>query len=69
MDNSNKKQQVNIARWIVRSLAIASSTLSLVDFLKGDFQSACILALGWLAIVTAEKRMFKNPSPDSKSIS
>ena len=57
MDNPNKKK-ITLARFSVRTLAISASTLTLFDFLKGDYQAGGLLALGWLAIVIAEKRMF-----------
>ena len=59
MDKPIKKNKITLGRWIVRTLAISASTISLLDFLKGEFQEGCLLALGWFAIVIAEKRMFK----------
>ena len=61
MDKSIEKKKITFTRWAIRALAISASTLSLLDFLKGEFQAGCLLALGWLAIVIAEKRMFKTP--------
>ncbi len=59
MEKAIEKKKITLARWAVRTLAISASTLSLLDFLKGEFQAGGLLALGWLAIVIAEKRMFK----------
>ena len=59
MDKPLKKKKLTLERWTVRTLAISASTLSLLDFLKGEFQTGGLLVLGWLAIVIAEKRMFK----------
>ena len=61
MDKPIQKKKITLGRWTVRTLAISASTLSLLDFFKGEFQAGGLLALGWLAIVIAEKRMFKNP--------
>ena len=58
MDKLTKKKKITFGRFAVRTLAISSSTLSLFDFLKGDYQASGLLALGWLAIVIGEKRMF-----------
>ena len=56
--NKPIKKKITFARFAVRTLAISASTLALFDFLKGDFQAGGLLALGWLAIVIGEKRMF-----------
>ena len=61
-----EKKKITLARWAVRALAISASTLSLLDFLRGEFQGGGLLALSWLAIVIAEKRMFK-ASPTNKN--
>ena len=53
-----KKKKITFARFAVRTLAISASTLALFDFLKGQYQACGILALGWLAIVIGENRMF-----------
>ena len=58
MDKPIKKQKITLARFSVRTLAISASTLALFDFLKRDYQAGALLAIGWLAIVIAEKRMF-----------
>tara|TARA_Y100001968_G_C19219850_1_gene649165 strand:+ start:444 stop:704 length:261 start_codon:yes stop_codon:yes gene_type:complete len=58
MDKPIKKRKITFARFSVRVLAISASTLALFDFLKGDYQAGGLLTFGWLAIVTAEKRMF-----------
>ncbi len=65
MDRPIEKRKITLARWAVRALAISASTLSILDFLKGEFQVGSLLALGWFAIVIAEKRMFKT-LPDKK---
>ena len=54
-----EKKKITLARWAVRTLAISASTLALLDFLKGEFQAGGLSALGWLAIIIAEKRIFK----------
>ena len=54
-----EKKKITLARWLVRTLAISASTLSLLDFLKGEFQAGGLLAISWLAIVIAEKNLFK----------
>ncbi len=59
MKKPREKKKITLGRWAVRTLAISASTLSLLDFLKGEFQLGGLLALSWLAIVIAEKRMFK----------
>ena len=59
MDKPLKKEKITFARLTVRTLAISASTLALFDFLKGEAQAGGLLALGWLAIVIGEKRMFK----------
>tara|TARA_Y100001968_G_scaffold329716_1_gene379734 strand:+ start:1546 stop:1749 length:204 start_codon:yes stop_codon:yes gene_type:complete len=58
MDKPIKEKKITFGRFAVRTLAISASTLSLFDFLKGDYQAGGLLALGWLAIVIGEKRMF-----------
>ena len=58
MEKPIKKKKITFARFTVRTLAISASTLALFDFLKGEYQAGCLLALGWLAIVIGEKRMF-----------
>ena len=65
MDKPIEKKKITIGRWAVRTLAISASTLSLLDFLKGEFQAGGLLGLGWLAIVIAEKRMFQT-TPTNK---
>ena len=59
MNKPIKKKKITFARFTIRTLAISSSTLALFDFLKGENQAGGLLALGWLAIIIAEKRMFK----------
>tara|TARA_Y100001968_G_C19248743_1_gene663269 strand:+ start:580 stop:783 length:204 start_codon:yes stop_codon:yes gene_type:complete len=59
MNKPITKRKITFARFIVRALAISTSTIALFDFLKGEFQAGGLLALGWLAIVIGEKRMFK----------
>ena len=61
MDKRIEKKQISLARWAVRTLAISASTLALLDFFKKEYQAGGLLALSWLAIVIAEKRMFNNP--------
>ena len=61
MSKPIEKKKVTLERWVVRALAISASTLALLDFLKGEFQAGGLLAFGWLAIIIAEKRMFKTP--------
>ena len=58
MNKPIKKKKITFARFAVRTLAISASTLALFDFLKGDYQAGGLLALGWLSIIIAEKRMF-----------
>ena len=58
MDKLIKKKKITFARFGVRTLAISTSTLALFDFLKGELQAGGLLAIGWLAIVIGEKRMF-----------
>ena len=65
MDKPIEKKKITLARWAVRTLAISASTLALLDFLKGEFQAGGLLSLSWLAIIIAEKRIFKT-SPDNK---
>ena len=54
------KKKITFARFAIRTLAISASTLAFFDFLKGDYQSGGLLALGWLTIVIGEKRMLNN---------
>ena len=58
MEKPIKKKKITFPRFAVRTLAISASTLALFDFLKGDYQAGGLLALGWLAIVIGEKRIF-----------
>ena len=58
MNKPAKKKKITLARFVVRTLAISASTLALFDLLKGETQAGGLLALGWLAIVIGEKRMF-----------
>tara|TARA_B100001250_G_C19523424_1_gene667003 strand:+ start:231 stop:434 length:204 start_codon:yes stop_codon:yes gene_type:complete len=58
MNKPTNKKKITFGRFAVRTLAISASTLALFDFLKGELQSGVLLALGWLAIVIGEKRMF-----------
>ena len=53
-----KKKQITLARFAIRTLAISASTLALFDILKGEYRAGGLLAIGWLAIVIGEKRMF-----------
>jgi len=43
--------------------------LAAVALIKGEFQAGGLLALGWLSIVIAEKRMFKTPTSEGSSTS
>ena len=61
MEKSKETNKIPFGRWGVRTLAISASTLAAVAFIKGEFQAGVFLALGWLSIVIAEKRMFKTP--------
>ena len=67
MEKSKEKTKITFARWGVRTLAISASTLAAVALIKDEFQAGGLLALGWLSIVIAEKRMFKNPSKAGSS--
>ena len=58
MDKPSKRNEISLAKFAIRTLAISASTLALFDFLKGEFQSGALMALGWLAIVIGEKRLF-----------
>ena len=58
MDKPIKKNKITFGRFAVRTLAISASTLALFDFLKGEYQTGWLLALGWLTIIIGEKRMF-----------
>ncbi len=57
-----KEKKITWAKWVVRTLAISASTLAVVAFLKGEYEAGAPLILAWLAIVVAEKRMFKTLS-------
>ena len=59
MNKLTNKKKITFGRFAVRTLAISASTLAIFDFLKGEIQAGGLLALGWLAIVIGEKRMFK----------
>ena len=67
MDKPIKKKKITLARFSVRTLAISASTLALFDFLKGEYQDGGLLALGWLAIVIAEKRMVNDEKTNEES--
>ena len=69
MEEPKEKNKITFARWGVRTLAISASTLAAVALIKGEFQTGGLLALGWLSIVIAEKRMFKTPSTKGSSTS
>ena len=69
MEKPKEKTKITLARWGVRTLAISTSTLAAVALIKGEFQAGGLLALGWLSIVIAEKRMFKTPSEEGSSTS
>ena len=58
MEKPIKKKKIIFARLAVRSLAISASTIALLDFLKGEYEAAGLMALGWLTIVIGEKRIF-----------
>ena len=58
MNKLIKEKKITFARFAVRTLAISASTLTLFDFLKGQYQAGLLLALGWLTIVIGENRMF-----------
>ena len=58
MNEHIKRKKITFARFAVRTFAISASTLALFDFLKGEYQTGGLLALGWLTIVIGEKRMF-----------
>ena len=68
MDKHIKKRKITFARFAVRTLAISASTLALFDFLKGQYQSGGLLALGWLTIVIGEDRMFYEEKANEESI-
>ena len=68
MERLKEKNKISFARWGVRTLAISASTLAAVALIKGEFQAGGLLALGWLSIAIAEKRMFKTPSTDQREI-
>tara|TARA_Y100001968_G_C18851192_1_gene478199 strand:- start:50 stop:253 length:204 start_codon:yes stop_codon:yes gene_type:complete len=67
MNKKKEKKKIIITRFAVRTLAISASTLSLIDFLKGEYQAGGFLALGWLAIIIGETRMFKVEESDDES--
>ena len=69
MEKTKEKYKIIFARWGVRALAISASTLAAVALIKGEFQAGGLLALVWLSIVIAEKRMFKTPSTRGSSTS
>jgi len=69
MEKTKDKNKITFARWGVRTLAISASTLAAVALIKGEFQAGGLLALGWLSIVIAEKRMFKTPTSEGSSTS
>ena len=58
MEKLNKKKKINFGSFVVRTLAVSASTLALYDFFIGKTKAGGLLALGWLAIVIGEKRMF-----------
>ena len=62
MNKPIKKKKITLASFAVRTLAISASTLALLDFIKGEYQTGGLVALGWLTIVIGEKRMFKEES-------
>ena len=51
-------KKITCGRVAVRTLASSASTLALFDLIRGEIQAGGLLALGWLAIVIGEKRMF-----------
>ncbi len=67
MDKPIKKKKISLARFTVRTLAICASTLTLYDFIKGEYQAGGLLALGWLAIVIGEKRMFNTETTNEET--
>ena len=67
MDKPFQKKKITLAKLAVRSLAISTSSLGLVDFLKGEFLTAGLLALGWLTIAIGEKRMFNNEKTNEET--
>tara|TARA_B100000700_G_scaffold37721_1_gene37368 strand:+ start:395 stop:604 length:210 start_codon:yes stop_codon:yes gene_type:complete len=69
MEKPKDKNKITFARWGVRTLAISASTLAAVALIKGEFQAGGLLALGWLSIVIAEKRMFKTPASEESPTS
>ena len=69
MEKTKDKNKITFARWGVRTLAISASTLAAVALIKGEFQAGGLLALGWLSIVIAEKRMFKTPASEESPTS
>ena len=62
-----KKKEINIAMFAVRCLAVSASTLAIFDFLKGEYQAGGLLAIGWLTIVIAEKRMFNGEKSNEET--
>ena len=69
MEKLKDKNKITFPRWGVRTPAISASTLAAVALIKGEFQAGGLLALGWLSIVIAEKRMFKTPTSEGSSTS
>ena len=67
MNKPIKKKKITFARFAVRTLAISASTLTLFDFLKGEYQAGGLLALGWLTIVIGEKRMFSEKQTNEEA--
>ena len=61
------KKKITFAMFPVRTLAISASTLTLFDFLKGEYQAGGLRALGWLTIVIGEKRMFNGEKPNEET--
>ena len=67
MNKTINTKKINFGSFTVRTLAISASTLALFDFLKGEIQAGGLLALGWLAIVIGEKRMFNLEKKNEKT--
>ena len=67
MNKPIKKKKITLASFAVRTLAISASTLALLDFIKGEYQTGGLVALGWLTIVIGEKRMFKEESTNDEN--
>ena len=68
MDKPTNKKKITFSRFAVRSLAISASTLTVFDFLKGQYQAGGLLALGWLTIVIGENRMFNEEKKNEESL-